>query len=364
MLGVDGTDVLGSELAQAAAGDHGGSAHADVGVLGGDDHVAAAEQCGVSGEASARGDAYQRNGAGQASEQIKRHRVETRHHGGVGIAGPSPATLGEQHHRQPLALGQLEEPVLFPVVLVALRAGEHRVVVRHHHHACPLRPNPVDADRCDAADQAVRRGVGDQVVLAAASTLGGNHQRAVLDERPVVDEVLDVFPGGSPTPAVNLPHRVGPPRIQPGAVPRQHPIEVVPDEGEVHVRRRHLRFVDRSDEPKLHHVGAGGDLGAHIDRHRHHHGGGRSHQVVVHLHRLDDRKHHALCHPVAGSDPHLQHPALDRRGDHRTVDASAGIAPGPGVGIGIGVGLTHHPSLSRSDGRRDSSTVPNTEPHS
>ena len=186
-------DILSpAELAQAAAGDHGGSAHADVGVLGGDDHVAAAEQCGVSGEASARGDAYQRNGAGQASEQIKRHRVETRHHGGVGIAGPSPATLGEQHHRQPLALGQLEEPVLFPVVLVALRAGEHRVVVRHHHHACPLRPNPVDADRCDAADQAVRRGVGDQVVLAAASTLGGNHQRAVLDERPVVDEVLDL----------------------------------------------------------------------------------------------------------------------------------------------------------------------------
>ena len=45
---------------------------------------------------------------------------------------PSPA-LGEEHEREALPLGQLEQAVLLAVVLQALGAGQHRVVVGHHH---------------------------------------------------------------------------------------------------------------------------------------------------------------------------------------------------------------------------------------
>jgi len=50
-LHLDGADLLGRELPEAAPLDHRRAAHADVGVLGGDDDIAAAEQCGVAGEA-------------------------------------------------------------------------------------------------------------------------------------------------------------------------------------------------------------------------------------------------------------------------------------------------------------------------
>ena len=56
-LHVDRADLFGREHAEPAALDHRRAAHADVGVFGGDDHVAAAEQRGVAGEAATRGDA-------------------------------------------------------------------------------------------------------------------------------------------------------------------------------------------------------------------------------------------------------------------------------------------------------------------
>ena len=57
----------------------------------------------------------------------------------VGVARPAAAALGEEHDRQPQLLGQLEQPVLLAVVLRALRAGQHRVVVGHHHARGPAR---------------------------------------------------------------------------------------------------------------------------------------------------------------------------------------------------------------------------------
>ncbi len=53
----------------------------------------------------------------------------------VGVAGPTAAAFGEEHDRQPPLLGELEHAVLLAVVLRALRAGEHRVVVGHHDAA-------------------------------------------------------------------------------------------------------------------------------------------------------------------------------------------------------------------------------------
>ena len=60
-----GPIAVGSYDAEAAALDHRRAAHADVRVGGGDDHVAAAEERGVAGEAVARVDADERHEAAQ-----------------------------------------------------------------------------------------------------------------------------------------------------------------------------------------------------------------------------------------------------------------------------------------------------------
>ena len=163
----------GRKVAQAAALDHGRAAHPDVGVLGGDDHVAAAEQGGVAGEAAARADARPAAPSPRAGRRGGRpgtSRPDTR--GGVGVAGPAAAALGEEDDGQPLALGQLEEAVLLAVVLVPLRAGQDHVVVGGHDRPGPLRAHGVGVDGGDAADQPVGRGAGDQVVQRPPPALG------------------------------------------------------------------------------------------------------------------------------------------------------------------------------------------------
>ena len=55
-------------------------------------------------------------------------------------------------------------------------------------------PNLFGIDRGDAGDQPVGRRVLDEIVDAAAAALGGDRQRAVFDERAVVDQLRDVFP--------------------------------------------------------------------------------------------------------------------------------------------------------------------------
>ena len=92
------------------------------------------------------------------AEEVERQAVEAGHAGAVGVAGPAAAALGEEHDGQALALGQLEQPVLLAVVLQALRAGEHGVVVGHHDR--PGWPST----RADAADQAVGRRALDQLL--------------------------------------------------------------------------------------------------------------------------------------------------------------------------------------------------------
>ena len=129
-------DLLGPEHAEAAALDHRRAAHADVRVRGRDDDVAAAEQRGVAGEAAPRVDADQRHEAAESRpKQVRTPCSRGRPRPAVGVAGPAAAALGEEHDRQPQPLGELEQPVLLAVVLRALRAGEHGVVVGHDHAA-------------------------------------------------------------------------------------------------------------------------------------------------------------------------------------------------------------------------------------
>ncbi len=91
------------------------------------------EQRGVAGEAVAGGDAHQRDQAAEGGEQRERPAVQARDDRHVHVAGAPAAALGEQHHRQPSPLGELEQAVLLGVVAHPLRAGQDGVVVGHHH---------------------------------------------------------------------------------------------------------------------------------------------------------------------------------------------------------------------------------------
>ena len=133
---LDRADLLGRVDAEPAALDHRRAAHADIGVSRRDDDVAAAEQRGVAGEAAARDDADQRREAAEPGElrrrSARRGRVTP---SAIRVAGPAAAAFGEQHHRQALPLGELEQAVLLLVVALPLRAGKHRVVVGDHQAA-------------------------------------------------------------------------------------------------------------------------------------------------------------------------------------------------------------------------------------
>ncbi|PWG68261.1 hypothetical protein DF186_25475, partial [Enterococcus hirae] len=75
---------------------------------------------------------------------------------------------------QLVAQRQLEQPVLLVVVDVALRAGEHRVVVGSDGDPGGLGPDAVGVDGGRAGDQPVRGGGPLQVLEVATTALGGD----------------------------------------------------------------------------------------------------------------------------------------------------------------------------------------------
>ena len=206
-LHVDRPDRLRRIHAEPAALDHRRPAHPDVGVRGRDDHVAHPGQRGVAGEATPGHDRHQRHPAAQSGQHPEGRHVQPGGAADVGVPGPAAAALGEQHHRQPFPGGQLEDAVGLGVVAHALRPGQHGVVVGHHHGLGGGAPEPVRADGRQAGDQAVGRGVGDQVLLGAPAALRGNGQRAVFDEAAGIDQVGDVLPRGAAALLVPLGNR-------------------------------------------------------------------------------------------------------------------------------------------------------------
>src|SRR5207302_397309 len=102
-------DLLRAEDAEAAALDHGGSAHADVRVGGGDDHVAAAQDGGVAREAAAGVDSHHGHQAAEPSEPVPgedAHAAAATHPlrgaaracgGPAAAARTATAALGEDH---------------------------------------------------------------------------------------------------------------------------------------------------------------------------------------------------------------------------------------------------------------------------
>ena len=80
----------------------------------------------------------------------------------------------------------------------------------------------------DAGDQAVGGRALDQFLLGASLLLRGEDQRAVLDERPLVDEVVEVLSGGPVPPLVALCDRVGPRLVEPDRVALADRSEIFP----------------------------------------------------------------------------------------------------------------------------------------
>ena len=125
-----------------------------------DDHVAAAEQRGVAGEAAAR----RRCRRAAPGPRAARSSAKARHVEAGDAERSRCRRAGRRRPRRrtrPAAassLGQLEHAVLLAVVLSALRAGEHGVVVGEHHAARALaRRSRSPLTRADAGDQAVGR---------------------------------------------------------------------------------------------------------------------------------------------------------------------------------------------------------------
>ena len=201
---------FGTEYTQSAAFDHRGTAHSDIRSLGRDYHVAASEQCGVAGKASARVDSHERHQAAQFSPVVERHAVESRDAQAVGVAGASAAAFGEEDHRQARLLRDFEHPVFLAMVLLALRAGEHGVVVRHQDALRLGFLEQIAVDASDPRDHSVGRRVLHQVFDRAPSPLRRDHQRTVLDEGAGIAQVVDIFASGALPGLAPARDRVGP----------------------------------------------------------------------------------------------------------------------------------------------------------
>jgi hypothetical protein len=202
-----------------------------------------------------------------------------------------------------LAGDDVEQPVLLAVVLQALGAGQHGVVVGED------RGGPA-VDRPHPGHQAVGWGPLDQLGDRPAAALGGDDQRAVLDEAAGVAQVLDVLAGGALAGAAAALDGLGAGGVEPDPVAIDHLGQVGPRP--VAGGRRHLRgllpLVDHrcvcrgDDRQQISPL----DRVAGDDRHRPHDAGVARLDDVLHLHRLDDdhRARHAHRLAGGGGDPH------------------------------------------------------------
>ena len=202
MLHLARADLLGLEHAQATAFDHGRAAHADVAAPCGDDHVAAAQQRCVARKAAPSHHAQHRHPAVEPRKRCEGGQVQTGHDGDVDITRSAATALGKQHHRQLVSQGHTQHAVGLLVVAHALCARQHREVVGHDHHALAI-------DAADACDHAVRWGVSHQIVCAAAPTLCGHGQGAVLHKGIGITQRRDVFAGRAQALRVALGHGFG-----------------------------------------------------------------------------------------------------------------------------------------------------------
>jgi hypothetical protein len=317
-------DLLGRVDAQSAPLDHGGATHADARVLRRDDHVAAAEQRRVPGEAAAGHDADERNKAGEARELAEGRHVESGQPKSVGIARASAPTLGEEHYREPPFRGKLEHPILLLVVHLALGAGHDRVIVGDHHAARRSGAEQPRVHGPDAGHDSVRRRHVDELCHAVLAPPGRDRERPVFDEAVRVAELRDVLARGPLA-------RLAPPRhggrtalVQPDRMALDDLREVRPDRVGIAILaadiciRFNLGRLDEKDR-RASHQGL-----ALVRRQRAHCPAGFGSHEVLHLHGFQHSELLARPHeiPLGHGDRHegRLHGRLDRNGPARRHD--------------------------------------------
>ena len=255
----------------------------------------------------------------QLGELHERQAVEAAHTDAVGVTGPSTAAFGEEHHRDPQLFGHLEQPILLAVVLRALRAGEHRVVVGHRHAlGGPARPAEQFTVHIADTTESPSAGVdADQILDIATAPLRRDHERSVLDEGAVVDQIIEVLASGAMVASMPTRDRLGAMLVEADRMPIEYLSQVVAFES------------DRADRHGIRPDGDGADIalvqlhqglpGVHRVTGGHQHGvdhaSGRRGDLVVHLHRLDERDDLALAHGSADVDEQSDDGALQFRGD-------------------------------------------------
>ena len=212
LLHRDGADLVGVDVAEPAAGDHGRTAHPDRGVVGGHDEVRAPRDDGIARETAALDDRDPRHHTRQLRPQLECPGIERRDGGIVRVARPAAATFGEEDGGQPHPFDQIEEAVLLAVPEETLSPGEHGVVVGQHRAGAAV-AEKITVDPRGARHQPVGGCPRDQVIELAAEPLGGDGEPAVFDERARVDEVVDVLAGGASVRGVPALDCVGPRRV-------------------------------------------------------------------------------------------------------------------------------------------------------
>ena len=178
---------------------------------GGDDDVAAAEQRGVAREAAARVDADERHEPGEPAPVVERPAVEPGDAGAVGVARTAAAALGEEDDRQPQlrAPARTGGPSCGGSGGPACRRGRCSRRRARRSASAPRRrgapfTRPMPATSPSAGVRSIRSSTG------AAAALRRDHERAVLDERPGIAEVVDVLARGALPGLAAALDRVGP----------------------------------------------------------------------------------------------------------------------------------------------------------
>jgi hypothetical protein len=291
-----GPIVLRREAPEPASLDHRRARHPEVGALGRDDDVGAAGQGRVAGEAAAvddrdRGDRPDRR-ANRAKASASSHDPEH-----VGVARPTPAALGE-HTSAAAAGGPARTAGPSCGGCLALGAGEDGVVVGRHTPPASPRARTVGVDRAGPGHEAVGGGAPLQVLELPTATLRRDGEAAVLGEAAVVEQVGEVLAGGALTAGVPLGHRVGALGVETHTMSFDDLTDVVTVEpGRGAARRR------CGCRAPVSVVGGGDPLRdpdqfltddhrrPGLDRDDLHDATDRRHDLVVHLHRLDEGDH-------------------------------------------------------------------------
>ncbi len=225
-LNVDRADILRAVGAEAAALDHRRAGHADIGILGGDDDVAAAEERGVACETGAGDDADQRHPSAQTRElgEVSAHQPGDGHP--VGVARPAAAALCRKDHWEPPFFGDREDPFELLVVALPLGARQNHVVADGEGAARLFFAEHVAIDAADASENAVAGRIAAQVVERAALGLRRDRELSVFAERAVIADVGEVLAGGALVPLAALGDFLGAVDVEAIALPLAHFSEV------------------------------------------------------------------------------------------------------------------------------------------